>query len=594
MFDELNGEWVVGGPGWQEKPPVGAVPVPGVGAVWCSAAVPVRAVNVPGTGRLVVLGPCPAGEDRLRAALGAAGRGRWETLTALPGSYWCVAELDAGGRQIVCGDLAGLRAVLRTDTTAGMVWASRAGLLAERTGAGVAWQQVAAELVTGSGHWPTATINEGVAAVVGGSGLVWHPADGRVRGTVDTRPHCGALSLEVGAPTFGEALAEAFAWRVEASGGDLGADLSGGLDSSTAVLLAAERAPGLVAVTYGGPQASAEDTATARRVADHAGVRHRVAVEPVWHFQTLPAAATDAPVLASSTAALDAAYLSPAAGRLLHLTGHGGDVVLDASSAVWPDLVARGQRRAAHRGLTAMARRRDTAPGPLWRHAREQALLTRPQALHMAADQVLAARLAAPSPGWSWVHLSAAAAWLTPTGRKAVSARLRQAAEAASAAELPGVFDDWAALHATAAECRAHHSLYTALGVNPTHPFLDNTVVSAAFDIPAHRRHVSGRPKALLGTARPQLPHWLTTRPSKGSFAPMLISGLRRERARLRRLIASHPLVEAGLLDPHLAGATLDAVADGRESKGTGGALAAVHRLLAISQWATTRPVEVG
>ncbi|MDT0446796.1 asparagine synthase-related protein [Streptomyces johnsoniae] len=597
MLSELNGEWVVGGCGWRGQPPPAAMSVPGVSAVWCSAAVPVRAVSVLGAGELVLLGACPAGEEELRAALVAAGRGRWAALTALPGSYWCVAELDSGGRQFVCGDLAGLRGVFRTSTEGpdAMVWASRAGMLAGRTGSGVDWHQVAAELVSGAGHWPTATSYEGVAAVAGGSGLVWHPRDGRVSGTVNTRPRCGELPLEDGAEAFGEALGGAVAWRAEASGGDLGADLSGGLDSSTAVLLAAERARGLVAVTYGGPLASAEDTATARRVADHAGVRHHVATEPTWHFQTLPATATEAPVLASSTAALDAAYLAPAAGRRMHLTGHGGDVVLDASSAVWPDLIARGQRRAAHRGLAATARRRNTAPGPLWRHAREQAALTRPQALNVAADQVAAgtAASASASTGWSWVHLGAAAAWLTPAGREAVAGRLRQAADVASAAGLPGAFDDWAALHATAAECRAHHPLYTALGANLTHPFLDNTVVRAAFDIPAHRRHVPGRPKVLLGAALPGLPRWLTSRSSKGSFAPMLLTGLRRERARLHQLIVSHPLVGAGLIDPHRARATLDAVADGREGRGAGGGLAAVHHLLVIGQWATVRPAEV-
>lgn len=589
-FGESSGEWVAGGPGWGRQGPPGAVPVPGVSAVWCSA--PVRRVRAVGAGDLVVLGACPAGEDRLRAALVAAARGRWEALTALPGSYWCVAELDAGGRQIVCGDLAGLRAVFHTSTgdDGGLVWASRAALLASHVRSEVDVEYLAAVLVAGAEHWPEGTCYRGIAAVPGGSGLSWRPrAERPCPATVGCAPQSGEVPLDVGAAAVGEALAEALAWRVTAAGDELGADLSGGLDSSTAVILAAPRAPGLVAVTYAGPLASSEDAATARRVAAHVGIIHHAATTPVSHFQTAPPVWTEAPVLASATAALDAAYLAPAAGRRLHVTGHGGDVVLDASSAVWPDLIARGQRRAARRGLAQAARRCDAAVRPRWRHAGEQATLTRAGALMAAAEAVLTGRRPGASAGWSWVPIGAAATWLTPAGRHVVAERLRQAADTAPVGELPGEWDDWASLHATAAECRDHHPLYTALGVNPTHPFLDNTVVRAAFAVPARHRHVPGRPKALLPAALPELPRWLTSRSSKGSFGPMLITGLRHHRARLRRLIASHPLVATGLLDPGPACAALDAAADGRAS----GRLADVHHLLAVTLWATARPAEV-
>lgn len=591
MHDEFgeSSEWVAGGPGWGRHGPPGGVPVAGVRAVWCAPGVPVRTVRVLGAGDLAVMGDCPAPEERLRAALVAAGRGRWEALCALPGSYWCVAELDAGGQQIVCGDLAGLRAVFHATLADGMAWGSRAALLAARAGSGVDVEQMTASLVVGAEHWPTATCYRHIAAVPGGSGLVWRLHTRHVTGTVNTVGDLGEAALAEGAEAVGQALREAVAWRVATAGGELGADLSGGLDSSTAVLLAAPSAPELVAVTYGGPLASAEDTATARRVAAHARVAHHVAQASACHFQATPPAWTESPVLASTTAALDAAYLVPAAGRRLHLTGHGGDVVLDAASAVWSDFLARGEHRAARRGLAAAARRRDAAVRPRWQHAREQAALTHPAALAAAAETVRDGRPPATSAGWSWVQLGATATWLTPVGRTAVAERLWQAADAASAGDFPGAWDDWAALHATAAECRDHHPLYTALGINLAHPFLDNTVVRAAFAIPARHRHVEGQPKALLPAALPELPRWLTGRSSKGSFGPMLITGMRRHRAALHRLIAAHPLVHAGLLDPALARAALDAAADGSAA----GRLADVHHLLAIGLWAATRPAEV-
>ncbi|MFG3532979.1 hypothetical protein ACGF8B_40725 [Streptomyces sp. NPDC047917] len=41
------------------------------------------------------------------------------------------------------------------------------------------------------------------------------------------------------------------------------------------------------------------------------------------------------PVLEAAMYAMDAAYLHPVQGLPLHLTGHGGDIVLDASSSCW-------------------------------------------------------------------------------------------------------------------------------------------------------------------------------------------------------------------------------------------------------------------
>ncbi|MFF8387096.1 asparagine synthase-related protein [Streptomyces kanasensis] len=79
----------------------------------------------------------------------------------------------------------------------------------------------------------------------------------------------------------------------------MSADLSGGLDSATAVLLASAAGP-VRAVTYTDGQTSGEDTAYAVRIAEHAGIRHEIAAGGDAHlpFRLDGAPATDEPASA--------------------------------------------------------------------------------------------------------------------------------------------------------------------------------------------------------------------------------------------------------------------------------------------------------
>nr|WP_239091501.1 asparagine synthase-related protein [Streptomyces sp. SID14478] len=227
-----------------------------------------------------------------------------------------------------------------------------------------------AHLVAGGEHWPDRSVYQGVHQVIGGRGLLLE--EGRWT-SVDITDLPTPVTLSQGAQRVGQALHEA----TEAYVGEheeVGADLSGGLDSSTLVLLAASRRR-VRAVSYGGPLASAEDSRFADRVAAHAGVAHHVCRggPDTWHFAVAPPAATDGPTLSSAIAGMDAAYLAPAAGLGVHLTGHGGDVVLESSSAAFTGLLQHGDRREAKRQLASWARLRDQAPGPLWRQVKQAA-----------------------------------------------------------------------------------------------------------------------------------------------------------------------------------------------------------------------------
>lgn len=106
---------------------------------------------------------------------------------------------------------------------------------------------LAARLTAGEYHWPHRTPHEQIRMVPGGFGLLRAP--GAPPQLVDVTGVEPVDELHEGAVRFGQALTEAVQHRVRAADGVVGADLPGGLDSSTAVVLAAD-AGTVHAVTY--------------------------------------------------------------------------------------------------------------------------------------------------------------------------------------------------------------------------------------------------------------------------------------------------------------------------------------------------------
>ncbi|MEU8542257.1 asparagine synthase-related protein [Streptomyces sp. NPDC048717] len=240
----------------------------------------------------------------------------------LPGSYWVTA--DDGRARFACGDLAGLRPVYYTPTGE---WATDVQCLGYRLVPDLAL--LAARIVAG-GHWPERSVYEGIGLVPGGYGLLLEP--GQAPRLVDIKAIDPVPDLATGARRFGATLTQAVQERVRAAGTAVGADLSGGLDSSSAAILAAEVGD-VHAVTYTDRYTSTEDETLAARLAEHAGLLRTVTFggDGELPFSFPPGQPTgDEPTLDAAVYAMDRAYLKPVAGLPLHLTGHGGDVVLDA------------------------------------------------------------------------------------------------------------------------------------------------------------------------------------------------------------------------------------------------------------------------
>lgn len=549
----MESEWLAAGA--FDAPP-GALHTAGV---WHSPHTKVRVLQT-GSVHALVAGVCRGDDAEIVRTAAAVAAGRTGQISTLGGSYWMVVHDTGSGRTVVAGDLAEVRGVFTASTSRGPVWATDAGMLARQLGRGPDLDLLAARITVGSAeHWPHRSPWQGIARVPGGHALVVERDAVR---TVDVRPRPDGRSMEEGAEEVGAALWEAARDYARSAGPRVSADLSGGLDSST-VVLAAAGVSQIMAVTYGGALADGEDTHLAQQVARYVGAEHHVSSggRSTAHFFRWPRAVPCSPVLQVSSYALDADYLQPARGvSTLHLTGHGGDVVLESSTAAWTALAQDGHLRRAKQAVTALARRVNQAPGPMWR-AVKGAARGRPYAMSQAAEAVAAGDLLGDRLGmWTWCPIGVAAQWLTPHGRQTVAAMLDDSGRTVGDVHA-GEWDDWSALRYNGAAMRDSAPLFAEHGTNQVSPFLDNEVVRACLSIGAGQRRRPGIYKPLLGLARPDLPGWLTGRQTKGHFTPLLYEGLRAQQRHLHDLIDTSPLVEAGLIEPErvhraLTGAT--------------------------------------
>ncbi|MEW1551793.1 asparagine synthase-related protein [Streptomyces tsukubensis] len=574
----MTEEWITGGastPVWSAGQATEGLPGVRMGT-GCRAR-----VLADGGVRVAVVGDflLSAGEEE--QLIKAAADGRWLDLTRLPGSYWVIAQ--GAGVSFVCGDVAGLRSVFYHGHGSDMVWSTSARRIAVHRRAEVDLLMAAARLAAGPEHWPNRTLFEGVRAVPGGYGLLLGPQGHRVVEVSGIHP---SGTLAEGAAAFGAALERAVHGRMAAAGGRAGADVSGGLDSSSVAILAAEVGE-IRAVTYADPFTSAEDLGFAHRVADHIRSPLQVArggLEELPFGWAPGQPVPDQPAAASLTMAQHTLYLRPAAGLPLHFTGHGGDVVLDSCSAVWVAMVQDGQRRIARREVTNWARARNRSPRDMWRAITQCAGTGHAGALEEAAVQLETGVFDTRRPGvWTWCHLGESARWLTPYARERVAGLMREGAR-----EIVPLRADLAEQHASlrliATDARDTAPLAASWGIRPVHPFLDNQVVRAAFAIPSAERHGLTTFKPLLATALPRLPRWLTGRRSKGSFTRQLTAGILHHQAEIAELIRTSPLVADGLLDPEPALTALAAVGGTRAD-----ALYDLQRLTMTCQWLNAR-----
>lgn len=298
--------------------------------------------------RLAVLGCCSAEQGRLDefAARLDDPRGASRVCGGLAGSFHVLTSVN--GRTSAHGTVSGLRRVFHTRTGGVTVAADRMDVLARLTGAGLDERALALRLLVLSDFMPydqDQPMWSGVSAVEDDSVLIIDQ-DGRSDIRRRWWPPDPVLTLDDGAAVLRSTLTKAVAARID-SGRRLSADLSGGLDSTSLCYLAARDDRSLITFTSSCGVDDDDDPLWADRAAEGLVDRIRRVVvlgpEMPAHYSDLnePGPAMDEPFPGIGDRPdyrLIAQHLSSLGARL-HLTGEGGDEVLQDYDGYLADLL---------------------------------------------------------------------------------------------------------------------------------------------------------------------------------------------------------------------------------------------------------------
>ncbi|MGH8921698.1 MAG: asparagine synthase-related protein, partial [Actinomycetes bacterium] len=326
-----------------------------------------------GEASLAIVGTCSLSTAELAARLkGVRSLADVETtVRGIAGSFHVIASV--GGRCYVRGSASGARRVYRTTIDGVTVCADRARTLAWLIGAEVDTGQLAARLAAPAPPHPLAggAMWRGVHAVAPTQALHLE-RDGSYRAVTWWQAPPAELPLAEGARALRGALRDAVAVRVR-PGEVLGADLSGGMDSTSVCFLAAEAGARLVTATLHWIDPGNEDHAYAQYAADHLPGIQRL----VYAAAELPACFTGLgmrqdPADQPSAVGRDRAQRQQVAdamrarGALRRLCGHGGDHVVQPPKLYVHNLLRRrpwlalrhttGWRARSRWGLGATAR----------------------------------------------------------------------------------------------------------------------------------------------------------------------------------------------------------------------------------------------
>ena len=376
---------------------------------------------------------------------------------------------------------------------------------------------------------------------------------------------------------------------------DITFDLSGGIDSTSLVLLAGRDLDRLHSLTYVNPSAPVtDDVEHARRHARLAGGLHQNLVHGAPEhlpYQVLGPVAELPHGSLVATGALRARLQRAAElGSKAHVVGEGGDVVVGAPQGYLADLARQGDMVRLWRHCLAWGRVRARSPLAVFRRAVLTGSLTRPQALRELASAIEAGRTDRPVT-WEtnriahvprpWAH------WLTPAARCSLAEHVLAVADGEATTPDVGVGDaatmEWVRQQAlTLSTVRAVGAEY---GIEVHAPFMDTDVVRACVSLPAHRRADPKVPKPLLRAALSGLvPDAVLTRTTKGDYTRDAHLGVRRAATVLRGIMADPVAADLGILEPAPVREVLDHAIQGLPTP-----WGALNQAFAVETWLRQR-----
>ncbi|SDC20627.1 asparagine synthase (glutamine-hydrolysing) [Actinokineospora iranica] len=478
-----------------------------------------------------------------------------------PGSYTVVAA-DDDGRTTIWTDVGGACPIYTLTVDGGVYWSSSSRALAGLTGNHIDPDWLAAWLAA-----------RGVSPLVDGRSAFTNvaalPAGHRVsvsaNGTVDAqrvwwpRPrhadHVARLRHE---------LTAAVALRVDVAESPT-ADLSGGYDSTSLVLLAAERLhPGRAVtgvtlhpdgITTGG------DASYARLAGRMPGIDHQwlplgAEHRPFGELDRVPVTDEPAPSAlgyASFRAQLE--WLRERRASDCHMTGDGGDALICTPALFLADLVRTRRYGRALADVMRWARLARRSVFPLLGAAVRTARTTRTDALDTVLTSLAEFGSQAAIGDVAWFPAASPPSWATDGLRERVAALASSAINAGRSTD----GDDWpdfttqhmaSVMATTGRTARADVELAAWSGVPLHNPFLDSRLIDVCLSVPLADRRGPAEYKPLMRAAFDDLfPEPLKRRVSKGDMTPDYYQGLRANLAAVTDM-ADGRLAELRLASP--------------------------------------------
>ncbi|MFI2619196.1 asparagine synthase-related protein [Streptomyces sp. NPDC018584] len=364
------------------------------------------------------------------------------------------------------------------------------------------------------------------------------------------------LPLREGAAGLRRALRDAVAARVR-PGQRWGADLSGGMDSTSLCFLAAAAGADLVALTLEGHDPAREDVAYARQAAVHLPAE---TVHLIFPTAQLPPYLTgleeggepqDEPLTHRRDMGqqhhLTAAMRAHGADR--RLCGQGGDQVVVAPMNHLHDLAPRHPLLVSRRlsGYATKHRwpRATLLPALADRRSYPSWLRSQARALRHGRTQG-----EGPASMLGWAPAVTMPPWATTQARHTTADLLTQAAAHASPLAGARAAHQW--LYQARQAGRVAF-VYGHSGLEVEMPFCDDAVIEASLRVRPLETDDPWSYKPLLATAMHGIvPPGLLARTTKGSFTAEWLAGVTAHKRRLAHWCDTSLLVAAGLVDPVL------------------------------------------
>ncbi|CAM3904137.1 asparagine synthase-related protein [Kibdelosporangium persicum] len=546
-----------------------------------------------GASRIALLGCARTTEPELAAQLGKVSDLRQfdRLVERTAGCFHLVAAIDGVVR--VQGSLSGARQLFATSVHGIRVVANRVSPLRELRRLTLAEEHVAMHLLCYVPPWPLneRSVWREIDCVPFGHYLCLRP-DGTAEPVRWWSPPEPDIPIEQAAHRFREALVAAVAART-GTAPVVGADLSGGMDSTSLCFIAAGQGGRLVTVRRKPMDPTNPDEAFASRAetalpdAEHVVLDRDTAV---LYYDSLDRDDLEVdeppPFIAMRAYVDDVARLVAARGATSHIQGHGSDE-LAATGTTYVNALAQQNPIRSLRSIRAIRAMRRWSLTTTLRVVRPFPPYA--EWLHRSADGLLSPPDFESQVGWEPdPHLPA---WASRQAAELVRDTLCGCAvtNPQPLSPVPFQHDTLRSILVNGSIVRFANTLGARSGVSFEAPFLDDQVVRAALSVRLADRHVVGRTKPLLAAAmRGIVPEYILDRTTKGHFTVDTYAGRKRHLDRMRQMCEESHLVAMGLVDPAGFRRVLSGIMPDPANIGP------LENTLACEAWLRSLPAETG